>query len=163
MGYTPTSFAGNRNGYHLDIKVRVSEDFSVLESTSTVQLAVDIVIMPQRRLVFQASFSGKGIITNAPKITRAIKRKIREKAVTIAVEYLRKNLPGYLKEVEQHAKNLPKGRILGKAWGKRRSPSGRVKRRKTEKKLLEIRLLAPKLTVWTIKPPPALKLEKDAQ
>ncbi len=165
MGYRPTSLRANRSGYHLVIWISLRESLdSIVAINSVLQLAIDVVIMPQRRLVSELSFSGRGEMENLPKINRARVRKVRNVAIKYALEFFRREFPSYLRQIKERAAKLPKGRILGQPWGKRRRGSRRGKGGKlllVQKNLGELRLVIPRMTLWQLAPPPAYPITEN--
>ena len=106
-----------RQGYHLDISLAVEENFVSSEpATCTIQLALQIVILPQKRLVMNASSQGSSRFSKATKFTRKKRDRLRRLAIGKAMHFFRANLRRSIKKIERKKRNLGKNRILGTKW-----------------------------------------------
>jgi hypothetical protein len=109
-----------QNGYHLDISVGIEEAFPSDEAaTCTIQIAMQIVVLPQKRLVMNASSSGSSRFNRATKFTRAKRNRLRRMALDKATRYFRSNIHRAIKKIERRKRTLPKNKILGQKWRRR--------------------------------------------
>ncbi len=117
QGFVLRSRRSIRKGYHLDISVAVEENFRSDEpATCTIQLALQIAILPQKRLVMTASSSGTSRFNKATKFTRKKRDRLRRLAMGKAMHYFRRNFRRSIRKIERKKRTLAKNRILGTKW-----------------------------------------------
>lgn len=149
-----------RNGYHLDISVGIEEAFPVHEAaTCTIQIALQIVVLPQKRLVMNATSSGSSRFNRATKFSRAKRSRLRRMALNKATRYFRSNIARAIKKIEVRKRNLPKNKILGQKWrrrGRARYRGWRSRSRRKRRKAgsgVPYKVIPPSLNAHKHRPP----------
>lgn len=116
-GFVVKSASAMREGYHLDISVAMEESFRADEPpTCVLQLIFQIVIMPQKRLVMNASSSGKSHFNQATQYTIKKRDHLRRMAIEKAMQYFESNVRRAIDKIEKRKQNLPQNVILGRKW-----------------------------------------------
>lgn len=117
QGFVIRSRRANRKGYHLDVSVAVEERFRSDEpAVCTIQLALQIVVMPEKRLVMNASSQGTSRFRKKTKFSRRKRDRLRKMAIAKVMHFFRSNLRRSINKIERKRRSLGKNRILGTRW-----------------------------------------------
>ena len=133
-----------RKGYWFKITMSLQEMAEEGDPPSCViLLRLNMIILPERRMVMRASASGKAHFNRPTKMTRKLHRRLRKNALRYAVRSLIGNLRHAVARVEAKRRSLKKGQVLGTAL--KRTYRGGGKGRGSNKRLKKLNGRVPRL------------------
>ncbi len=103
-----------RKGYWFRLTMSIQEETEEGDPPSCViLLKLQMITLPNRRIVMRASASGRAHFNRATKLTLPLLRRLRKMALRYAVKSLVGNLRGAVAKVEAKLRSLKKGQVLG--------------------------------------------------
>lgn len=146
-------------GYHLKLAMSVLEETDTGDVPScTIRLRMQMIMMPERRMVVTASSNGRAAFNRPTKMTTQHLRKLRGLALNHAIKNLADNVPATIQKVEEKKSSLPKGTTLGKAVrggsrGRGSGKGGTVRGRKLNGRIPRLKVIAPGFVQKSERPP----------
>ncbi|MCB9638063.1 MAG: hypothetical protein H6727_04050 [Myxococcales bacterium] len=89
-----------------------------------IALRLQLVMSPENREVFTASANGRANFSRAVALDKTKREQLRRQATSYAARALIRPLRGYMEQVKEKLRSLPKGHKLGRSLGKRTRRGG---------------------------------------